>query len=145
MNNLKSTRGITPLREMVKRIDRRSIDIPLLSKMENGVCLPTVETMPALELAYGLTRYALYPSEELDFGVGVSSFATAEDKPAKPHRDYHRIKDKRTFRLPDHLSMVLTDEVLSDCGYSTAQDWFLACVRQLKNQYDAILSYRKEP
>lgn len=193
MNNLKSTRGTTPLREMVKRIDRRSVDIPLLSKLENGVCLPTVETMPAIERAYGLTRSDLYPLEELDFGVSATAQSgykprvcgsckkchndvlylsdpplvkcqitgnfhlitdicdqdtggiMVADKPTTRRRDYHRLKDKRTFRLPDSLSSVLTDEVLSVCGYSTAQDWFCACVRRLHAQHAAILSHRKEP
>lgn len=142
MNSLKSARGTTPLREMVKRIDRRSIDIPMLSRFETGVCLPTVEAMPDIERAYGLTRTTLYPSAELDFGVSPN--AQAEDKPA-PRRDYHRLRDKRTFRLPESLREVLTEDVLHACGYSTAQDWFCTCVRRLHAQHAAILSHRKEP
>ncbi|SBW02568.1 hypothetical protein KL86CLO1_11667 [uncultured Eubacteriales bacterium] len=143
MNNLKTVRGTTPLREMVKRIDRRSVDIPLLSKMENGVCLPTVDTMPAIERAYGLTRSDLYPAAELDFGVSAPAAGT-EDKPTKPRRDYHRLKCKRTFRIPPSLAAILNPEVLNTCGYGTAQDWFYACIRRLEAQNAAILSHRKE-
>lgn len=141
MNNLKFARGTIPLREMVKRIDRRSVDIPLLSKIENGVCLPTVETMPAIERAYGMLRTELYPVSDLDFGVSTDT--PLKDKPAA-RRDCHRLKDKRTYRIPPSLVPVLSTEVLSICGYSSAQDWFCACLRRLQAQHAAILSHRKE-
>lgn len=136
---LKETRGTLPLREMVRRIDRRSIDVPMLSKLEHGVCLPTVEAMPDLERAYGLPRDALYDPAELDFGLSASPAPQESHK-----RDRHKLTHKKTFRVPDGLAKVLTPEILHTCGYATAQDWFCACVRRLQAQHSAICRHRKE-
>lgn len=130
--NLKAARGSRSLREMVKRVDRRTIDVPMLSKLENGLCLPTVDAMPDIERAYGLLRTQLYSPAELDFGVKA--------EPATPKRDYHRLTCKRTFRLPPSLNDILTPETLHACGYGTAQDWFYACLRRLNAQHAAICS-----
>lgn len=131
MNHLREVRGDTPALEIVRRINRRTIDMPMLSKLERGHCLPTVETMPDLERAYGLPRTRLYDSADLDFGVTASPAL-----PASPKRDRHKLTHKKTFRLPMELASVLSPEILNACGYATAHDWFYTCVRRL--QADAL-------
>lgn len=133
MNHLREARGDTSALEIVRRINRRTIDMPMLSKLERGHCLPTVETMPDLERAYGLPRTRLYDPADLDFGA-VSTASPAPQASRKP--DAHKLTHKKTFRLPEALASVLTPEILHTCGYATAHDWFYACVRRL--QADAL-------
>lgn len=127
MNHLREARGDTSAREIVRRIDRRTIDLPMLSKLEHGHCLPTVEAMADLERAYGHPRAQLYDPADPDFGLTASTAPQASRKP-----DAHKLTHKKTFRLTEALANVLTPEILRACGYATAQDWFHACVRALQ-------------
>lgn len=52
---------------------------------------------------------------------------------------------KMTVRLGNNYREVLTKEVLQKCGYKSINDWVIACVIRLKNQYEAMVKNEKKP
>ena len=128
-------RGDTKLREMAQRIDRRSVDPPMLSKFEKGHCVPPVHLMPDICRAYGRDVWELFTPDELDYGAEREKrrrSAESARKEASRTRTH-----KRTFRVTNSVASWLTPDIFAACGYTSAQSWFDKCIRQLHGEYAA--------
>lgn len=61
----------------LKKIDSRA-DVALLSKYENGLCLPTLPQVLVLERLYGVSREELFPDGEFDVRLPIEFDSDSE-------------------------------------------------------------------
>lgn len=119
----------------VKELMGRQMHKSLYSHIEHGTVLPNVETMRYLCLKLGAKPLDLYEREEIDL-IGCmdspSKFASETKR-----KDYHKVRGKMTFRVPEGVKTAFTSEKLAYCGYSSYQSWFDACVKRFFGEYAA--------
>ena len=143
MNRLKERRqalGLTQpqvarcLREVEPRING-----PMVSRYEQGVCLPTREQLAQLEAVLQASRSALYDAEDLALG----SEETGRSEPAKG-RDRHRAGNiRKCYRVPKEFMAQIPEDILSMCGYPSWNAWHAAALKRLLGEYAARCKGRR--
>lgn len=121
----------------LRQIEPRA-DVGMVSRYEQGVCLPTREQLKLLEEMYGLTRTELYRAEDLDL-LGI--LPLPEDKPPAveraPEPPSHAGKLRKCYRISKVFAAALPADLLEVCGYSSWQSWHDACLKRLLGEYGA--------
>ena len=109
----------------LKKVDQR-VDAPLLSKYENGVCMPTSEQFKVLCKVYGKEPQDILTPADVDYGVVTRK------------KDGHK---SDTYRLCTRIPMPVikdTDNfkaMLKQCGYTSITSWLCHCISNLERQY----------
>ncbi len=113
----------------LKAVEPRA-DVGMLSRYENGVCLPTPPQFNILCTLYHKQPHELYDLTEVDLGV---------KRPIKPTASESDDTYKLTARIPlvflgnvDKLNMML-----KVCGYKGITGWVLSCLKRLQAEYAA--------
>ena len=144
MNRLKERREAVGLLQAdvsreLKAVEPR-VDISMVSRYEQGVCLPTKAQLVELEKILGVDRTKLYEIEELDLlGIGRDGSAPATaltcGRPRKDmrSRQYYR----KCFRIARSFEESLPEDLLQRCGYTSWQSWFDTGMRKLLAEYEA--------
>ena len=112
--------------------DLLGIDIHLISKFVNGHCLPTADTLSAMESHLQADRLDLYDYCDLDLLGGR--------KPPKSDsvkRDRHKPSAKKTYRVSHAFASSIPADVLEVCGYSSWTAWHYAALKRLLGEYAA--------
>lgn len=121
----------------LKQVEPRA-DVGMISRYEQGVCLPTREQLELLEKLYGLTRTELYRAEDLDL-LGI--LPLPEDKPLAveraPEPPSHAGKLRKCYRISKAFAASLPEDLLEVCGYSSWQSWHDAALKRLLGEYGA--------
>lgn len=121
----------------LRQIEPRA-DVGMVSRYEQGVCLPTREQLKLLEEMYGLTRTELYRAEDLDL-LGI--LPLPEDKPPAveraPEPPSHAGKLRKCYRISKTFAASLLEDLLEVCGYSSWQSWHDAALKRLLGEYGA--------
>lgn len=121
----------------LKQVEPRA-DIGMVSRYEQGVCLPTKEQLERLEELYGLTRTELYRAEDLDL-LGI--LPLSEDNPSAveraPEPPSHAGKLRKCYRISKTFAASLPEDLLEVCGYSSWQSWHDAALKRLLGEYGA--------
>lgn len=108
------------------------IDIGLLSKMENDLCLPTPPVADKLCNLLACTIGDIYQPHELDFG---QNYASAKISPSDGLKNPGgRTERKMQFRLTEYALQVFASGALEACGYRSQTEWFYECVRLLEEK-----------
>ena len=116
----------------ILQAEGQRVDVSLLSKMENDLCLPTPPTADKLCNLLGCGIDDIYQPHELDFSQCCGSTKNSPFDGLKK-RDT-RTNRKMQFRLTEYALQVFTSGALEVCGYRTQTEWFYECVRQLKEK-----------
>ena len=111
--------------DCLKQVEPR-IDKPMLSKMENGICLPTPPVFSEMCKLYGKAPEEILRPEDVDFGIL---------RVVKRKGDRHRLKRKVTFRLTPWAETVLQPDKIKACGYKDMTHWFYTCVKRFEKEY----------
>lgn len=143
--------------DRLHRIDPR-VDVPLYSKMEAGLCLPTPPQLAEISDELGVGRSELYADEELFVKTeqlrrtapatrrqrdpDLVTVSTEPDRPDSDgqsrteqdaegrRRDYHRFKHRICLRVNDAVWRAMPD-LLAANGYTTTQAWLEDCLADL--------------
>jgi len=108
-------------------------DTKILSKIENGIVLPTPQELEIICAKLGCDPLDIYEREEIDL-INCMDAKTPRIRRKPERRTEHR---KITFRLYKDACTSLNKDVLHYCGYPTAQAWFYACIKRLGAEYAA--------
>lgn len=106
-------------------------DSSLLSKAENGLCLPTAEVSNLLCKMYRKKPSEIYDPSEVDFGVMKS-----RRKPTPCDHNVYKLTGRIQRRYIDSEHS-LTEMVLA-CGYVNINEWLTACYCHLQANFKAI-------
>lgn len=142
MNRVKQVRQARGLKntavvEFVRERDMR-FDAPALSKIENGVFLPTVPVAEELCKVLDCGIFDLYDMSDIDI-AGIAGSAESCKKEAvkqsakAPKTTYHLCAE-----LPKEVGDKITDEVLQKCGFTTRREWLAICAEKLLKRYAKI-------
>lgn len=140
MNRLKEQRlaaGLTQPQVVaeLKTVEQR-VDVPLVSRYEQGVCLPTPEQLAKLEDTLGADRLELYPAEELRLlGAGQVQGEAGEVLPARRVRQ--ETKYRKCYRVPPAFVATFPGDLLDVCGYPSWNAWHAAALKRLLAEYAA--------
>lgn len=99
------------------------VDVGLMSKIENGRCLPNTETMSRMQEALNATVDEMYDPEEI-------YYETRKAKKKKSKSDYYKV----TVKLPKEAKAFLASGVLKRAGYASITDWIRCCLLRLRDQ-----------
>lgn len=117
-------------------------DVGMVSRYEQGVCLPTRAQIEVLEEIYNQSRTELYRIEDLDL---VGYLPISGDKPPAPECERgqrveppsHLGRVRKCYRIRQQFAASLPDDLLDVCGYSSWQSWHDACLKRLLGEYGA--------
>lgn len=113
------------------------LDVGMISRFENGVCLPTPKVMLGIEDALHTSRYALYDVEDIDLlHDGSPAAACKPHKAVTPPKEDSNPDFRKCYRIPREMASELPDDLLAVCGYKTWNDWHLKCYGQLLSEYN---------
>ena len=116
----------------VQQVERQ-FGTKVLSKIENGIVLPTPQELKIICAMLRCDPLDIYDREEIDL-INCMDAKTPRIKRKPERRTEHR---KITFRLYKDACTSLNIDVLRYCGYQTAQAWFYACIKRLGAEYAA--------
>lgn len=117
---IKQKETLSILRQVEPRVDK-----PMVSKYENGVCIPTPSQLSALCALYGRPLSELYGAGILDyFRAGAAAHKKARTRAERPGTY------KLTVRLPDALATGLRGR-LRRSGYESITAYVVHCIEQL--------------
>lgn len=133
--NLLKTRITTGLKqpdivEKLRSTDKR-IDIPLYSKIENNVCLPTPEVFRQLCTILNCQPEDVYSKDEVDFGITLKS----------KHKAFQIIGPIESYKLTVRVPIALASgfgEALKQSGYPSVTAFICDCIRNLKEKSQDI-------
>ena len=109
---------------ILKQVEPR-VDKPMVSKYENGVCIPTPSQLSALCALYGCPLSELYGAGILEyFRTGGQTARKAGTRAERPGTY------KLTVRLPDALATGLRER-LRRKGYESITAYIVDCIEQL--------------
>ena len=115
-----SQKAFPILRQVEPRVDK-----PMVSKYENGVCIPTPSQLSALCALYGCPLSELYGAGILEyFRTGGQTARKAGTRAERPGTY------KLTVRLPDALATGLRER-LRRKGYESITAYIVDCIEQL--------------
>lgn len=119
------------LREVEPRING-----PMVSRYEQGMCLPTKEQLIKLEETLQASRSALYDAEDLALGGETQGRRT---------RDRRRREEQlhKCYWVPREFMAQIPADVLEVCGYLSWSEWHLRELKRLVKKYERRLK-RKE-
>lgn len=128
MNELKRVRltnslSQPQLAQQLKSVEPR-IDVGMISRYENSLCLPTRAQLEELERVLETDRISLFGKDALDLLKGVR-----RTKKEKTFRKAYRISREFQAQIPD--------DVLAVTGYSSWNAWHLTCLKRLLAEYAA--------
>ena len=132
--NLKGTReaqGMTQ-RAFAKRVGS---PVPDYNKIERGRFLPTPELLGRICRALDKRPLELYERQEIDL---LGALKTA---PGRRGGDRHKLRRKKTYRLPESLATPYPEDFWVVLGYRSEQDAYLAWRISLEREY----AKRKSP
>lgn len=152
LHEVRIDRGLTQpfVVSAMRKVDRRA-DVPLYSKMENGLCLPTPPMLAAILAVLEADRREVYDDDELFIRPdapaalppalpaadddAAEEIVTTSTKPATPRKpDRHRLKHKVQFRVTDYVAYSLPLMVRA-LGYKSVQEWLDECYQNLRERY----------
>ena len=110
-------------RALVKALDRRSQDAPMLSRYCKGVCNPTPAVLADICKVLGKTVEELYDPEDLDYGIK-----------RKAQRD-PRIGDRSTIRFCARIAPGMADAIrqqMMEHGIKTLAEWVEVAYEAIK-------------
>ncbi len=113
-----------------------SIDVPLLSKIEHGICLPTKPLLKFLCVLYGTTPKQVYKN-------GSLSLASCLNLILKSDNTYENQFYQFKARISKDYAGLASDERLHVCGYKTRAQFVEYCLDQLDEQYKKEVARRK--
>ena len=116
----------------ILQAEGQRVDVSLLSKMENDICLPTPPTAEILCNVLECSLYELFSPAEVDFSQCATRAKNSPSAALKQQKG--RTERKVQFRLTEHALQVLASGTLELCGYRTKTEWFYECVRQLEER-----------
>ena len=129
MNNLKPFRLACGMKQSEVALALQSadsrIDVGMVSRYEQSVCLPTLAQLVILERLFSAHRTELFDDAELDL------LGKKRRKQDKRSAKYYR----KCFRALRSLVDLMPDDVLPACGYTSWQQWFDQQLWCLINQY----------
>jgi len=128
MNELKRIRlaqNVTQpeLAKQLKTVEPR-IDVGMISRYENNLCLPTLAQLEELEKVLGADRISLFGRDTLDLLKGV--------RLTKKETTF-----RKCFRIPREFAEQIPEDVLQVCGYSSWNAYFMTCLKRLLAEYAA--------
>lgn len=129
----------TEIVQLLKQVEPRA-DVGVLSRYENGVCVPTPEQFEVLCTAYGKEPHELYDPAEVDYGV--SPPAQAKKKDSHKEAGY-----RLSVRVPQGFisDPVYFKLMLQACGYPTVTAWVCQCAKRLEAEYAARQKGKDRP
>jgi transcriptional regulator with XRE-family HTH domain len=134
MNDLKRYRLIHGLKqpELAKRLQtvEPRLDVGMISRYENNLCLPTRAQLEQLEDVLHTDRITLFGRDALDLLKGVR-----KTKKEETFRKGYRISREFAAQIPD--------DVLKVCGYSSWNAWHMECLKRLLSEYAAKKRWQK--
>lgn len=113
-------------------------DVGMVSRYEQGVCLPTRAQIEVLEEIYNKSRTELYRVEDLDL---VGYLPISGDKPPvqtkekSPEPPSHTGKLRKCYRISKTFASSMPEDLLEVCGYSSWQSWHDAALKRLLGEY----------
>lgn len=121
--------------------DAARIDATMYSRFENYRALPIPDDFERIVEALACLPSDVYIPDEVQLLPNATKVeATGGARVSQEPTEY-----KMTVRLGNNYREVLTKEVLQKCGYKSINDWVIACVIRLKNQYEAMVKNEKKP
>ena len=111
-------------------------DVSMVSRYENGVCLPTGPQMEVLEQTLEASRLDLYDPMDLDLMVPAILFPVPKREPKHETRRGLRTM-RRCFRMSRSFAETLPADLLEACGYTSWQSWYDAAIKRLLGEYAA--------
>lgn len=121
--------------------DAAGVDATMYSRFENYRVLPIPGDFERILGALQCLPNDIYTPDEVQLLPNANKAeATGGARVNQEPTEY-----KMTVRLGNNYREVLTREVLQKCGYKSINDWVIACVVRLKNQYEAIIDAEKKP
>ena len=144
MNRLQERRLALGLRQTqvsarLKEVEARA-DAGVVSRYENGVCLPTPEQMKRLEDILQAGRLELFDAEDLDLlaPAGYPDEAGADHPPRRSREPPSHVgRLRKCYRISREFAESLPDDLLQVCGYSSWQSWHDAAKKRLLAEYAA--------
>ncbi len=127
----------TDIVPLLKAVEPRA-DVGVLSRYENGVCVPTPAQFRILCEAYGKEPGDLYTLDEVEYGV----------KARAKKKDSHK---EAGYRLFARVPQALVDDpehfkaMLAACGYTSVVAWVCQCVKRLEAEYAARSKGKDRP
>lgn len=118
-----------------------NVDVTMYSRFENYRALPIPSDFERIIEALQCLPADIYTPDEVRLlpnanKAEVNGGARVSQEPT----EY-----KMTVRLDNNSRQVLTREILQKCGYKSINEWAIACVAQLKDQYDAVNKKAPQP
>lgn len=111
-------------------------DVSMVSRYENGVCLPTRPQMEALEQTLEASRMDLYDPMDLDL-MGPDILLPVPKREPK-HETRRGVRTmRRCFRMARSFAETLPADLLEACGYTSWQSWYDAAIKRLLGEYAA--------
>ena len=111
-------------------------DVGMVSRYENGVCLPTRPQMDALEQTLEASRLDLYDAADLDLTAPDVLLPITAKAPAHETRRGKRTM-RKCFRMARSFAETLPKDLLNTCGYTSWQSWYDAAIKRLLGEYAA--------
>lgn len=139
-NRLKERREALGLSQMdvsqrLRAVEPRA-DVGMVSRYENGVCLPTRPQMEALEQTLEASRMDLYDPMDLDLTAPNIMLPVPDREPRHETRRGKRTM-RKCFRMPRSFADTLPADLLEACGYTSWQSWYDAAIKRLLGEYAA--------
>ncbi|MDE6397886.1 MAG: helix-turn-helix domain-containing protein [Clostridiales bacterium] len=121
--------------------DAASIDVTMYSRFENYRALPIPDDFEKIVEALACLPTDIYTPDE----VRLLPNANKVETHGGARVSHEPTEYKMTVRLGNTHRDVLTKEVLRKCGYKSINDFIIACVIRLKEQYEAMGNNEKSP
>lgn len=121
--------------------DAASIDATMYSRFEKYRALPIPDDFEKIVGALACLPTDIYTPDEVRLLPNANKVET--NGGARVNQE--PTEYKMTVRLGNNYREVLTKEVLQKCGYKSINDFIIACVIRLKNQYEAMVNSEKKP
>ena len=128
----------------LRRVEPRA-DVGMVSRYENGVCLPTRPQMEALEQTLQACRIDLYDDladlvlipDEIMYPIPAKyMYSIPPRKPTHETRQGVRTM-RKCFRMARSFAETLPEDLLEACGYTSWQSWYDAAIKRLLGEYAA--------
>ncbi len=121
--------------------DAAHLDATMYSRFENYRALPIPTDFARITEALQCLPTDIYNPDEVLLIPSVCKIeATGGARVIRETTEY-----KMTVRLNNDCRAVLTREVLQKCGFKSINEWVIACVMQLKRQYEAANKNAPQP
>lgn len=114
--------------DAIAKVEPR-VDVPLISRYENGVCLATPPQVKAICELYGCIPTDVYDPEDVEFPQNRTKQVKAARGEGLPY--------KLTVRVPDDLAKAFFED-LRVCEYTGPTDFLRDCIKKLHKRAKKI-------